>query len=539
MGGSDVRRLLLVDDDEVDRIAFRRDLGRTDVRVEVIEARSVGEGKRRIDDTDLDWIVVDYRLPDGVGTELVRYAHAVAPFVPAIVLTGTGDESLAVRLIREGARDYIPKAELNPGRLGQSLRITAELAEAARSAEQAHRAQQFLAGPGAEMLAHMDHEDVLRSTVETCAGAYSDVCIIDLLDETGTMRRAAAGFADESLAEQLRVAFGDGEWRPLAGGSLAALLETGRVTDIDPLSEEWKGQLGPVPDDDAFRARSATLVPLRARGRTVGLLTLMSNGEGRHRSRVDPAVAEVYGSRIAMALDNARLYDEVKRAVAVREEVLAIVAHDLRNLLHTIKAGVHLLLDLDLPRDREVRHLHSLARASDRMNHLIADLLDSSRLEAGLLTLERAPLAPGELVREAAEQMRPLAEAAGIRLEVRPEDGASMIPGDRERLLRVLFNLIGNAIRYTPRDGRIVLSAETRDDGVRIGVADQGPGIPEDERASIFTPFWQSNRRSPGGVGLGLAIAAAIVDLHGGDIQVDSEVGRGTTFWIELPGSAG
>lgn len=531
---SQPRRLLLVDDDEVDRLSFRRTLRRLDTPIEVVEASTIDESLPHIDGGLLDWIVVDYNLPDGEGTQVVRHAQSVTPYTPAIVLTGSGDESLVVKLLRAGARDYIPKAELTPARLGQSLRITAELADAARAASAAQQAQRFLAGPGADMLGHIDHDGVLRSTVDSCVGPYSDVCLIDLFEEDGLLRRAAAGYVSGELGEALEATYGSGERRFTRESQLARILDGGEVARLSAGDGTWIDELG-LRDGKAFSPAGATLVPLRARGRTIGLLTMLS-GEGSGAG-VDPEVAQIYGSRVALALDNARLYDEVKRAVRVREEVLAVVAHDLRNLLHTMKAGVHLLLELDLPREKQTRHLRSVARASDRMNDLIADLLDISRLEAGMLSIERQPVSPRALISEAAEGMGPLADASDVTFEVEVDAATPEVLGDDERLLRVLFNLITNAIRYTQPGGCVRLHAGPHGDGVRIGVTDSGPGIPDDELRNLFTPFWQSDRRSAGSTGLGLAIADAIVDLHGGEIRVDTHLGRGTTFWIDLPGT--
>jgi signal transduction histidine kinase len=407
-----------------------------------------------------------------------------------------------------------------------------------RAASEVERAQRFLAGPGAAMLSSIDRDEVLRATVDSCAGPYADLCIVDLLDTEGELQRAAAGFASAEMAARMGADFQGRRRRLQASGVLARLLADGRPQRIPALDEAWLDELDlkkmprGSPDQPA---PAAILVPLRARGRSLGLLMLVSARPERGLAASDMAVAEIYGSRVAMALDNARLYQETQRAVRLREEVLAVVAHDLRNLLNTMKAGVHLLLEIELPPEGRARHLTSLSRASDRMNHLIADLLDMSRMESGMLTVERVPLSPAGLVDEAAEQMRPLADAAQVRLHVEAEADLPAILGDPERLLRVIFNLVTNAIRYSPADGSIRLIVSRRSDSVRMGVADEGPGIPDDELPSLFTPFWQSERRSRGTAGLGLAIAGAIVELHGGAISVETSEGTGSTFWIDLP----
>jgi signal transduction histidine kinase len=169
------------------------------------------------------------------------------------------------------------------------------------------------------------------------------------------------------------------------------------------------------------------------------------------------------------------------------------------------------------------------------MNRLIQDLLDVKRIEAGGIAVERRPVPAASLLAEAAEMLRPLAAASSIELAVASCEDLPNVAADPHRIQQVLSNLIGNAIKFTPRGGRIVLRADCTSSGVRMAVSDTGPGIPAEQLPHIFGQFWQGSRTDRRGIGLGLAIAKGIVEAHEGRIWVESSVGRGSTFYFSLP----
>ncbi|HEY8470149.1 MAG TPA: HAMP domain-containing sensor histidine kinase, partial [Longimicrobiales bacterium] len=233
--------------------------------------------------------------------------------------------------------------------------------------------------------------------------------------------------------------------------------------------------------------------------------------------------------------ENARLYAEARRATRVRDEMLAFVSHDLRDPLHTIELSAG-LLEAITPLDEETarKQLEIVKRSVQRADRLIDDLLDVARLEAGTFSLECGPVASVEVAREALELHRGQAEKEGERLTAALPERLPDVWADRDRLLQVFSNLLGNAIKFTPRGGRIELGAEAADEHIRFWVRDTGPGIPPDQLPHVFDPFWQAKRRR-GGAGLGLAIARGIVEAHGGRIHAESELGMGTTIWFTIP----
>jgi signal transduction histidine kinase len=231
---------------------------------------------------------------------------------------------------------------------------------------------------------------------------------------------------------------------------------------------------------------------------------------------------------------------EAQEAATMRAETLAVVSHDLKNPLTTVLMQAELLERLspaDDPTGRAHRAGTSIKRSAERMTSLIRDVLDMARLRNHQLELQRQLLAPADLVREAVELQRPLAEQSRHQVTVDLPPGLPTICGDRVRLLQVLTNLIGNAIQYTPADGRIRVQVTARDGTVRFAIADNGPGIAPDQQAHLFERF-RRVADSPGGTGLGLAIAKGLVEAHGGSIGVESEPGKGSTFYFTLPKSA-
>ncbi|MEP6550896.1 MAG: HAMP domain-containing sensor histidine kinase, partial [Gemmatimonadales bacterium] len=218
------------------------------------------------------------------------------------------------------------------------------------------------------------------------------------------------------------------------------------------------------------------------------------------------------------------------------DDVLAVVAHDLRNPLNTVTMAVSLMLETTpVERVQERRQAEIVRRAADRMNRMIQDLLDVKRMESGRLGIELKSESPASLVNDTIDMLRPLAIGSTIRLEPSIDDNLPLVLADSARIQQVLSNLVGNAVKFTPRNGRITVTAERMDSEVRFAVIDTGPGIPAEQLPHIFGQFWQAKTSDRRGIGLGLAIAKGIVEAHEGRIWVESDVGLGSTFYFTLP----
>jgi signal transduction histidine kinase len=277
-------------------------------------------------------------------------------------------------------------------------------------------------------------------------------------------------------------------------------------------------------------------VPLFARGRTFGALTLAAVESDQRYSSSDLQLAQDLASRAALAMDNARLYIEAQRAITARDATLALVSHDLRNPLAVILMKASLMLkDPDKDRRAESRNfIESVRRSAERMNRLIQDLLDVASIEAGRFSIEKKPQLVGPLVSGAVEAMRVQAAPKSLRIDTALPEENRLADCDADRVGQVLTNLIGNAIKFT-ESGTITVRVEPRTSEVCISVSDTGPGIPESDLPHIFDRFWHAQRSARGGFGLGLSIAKGIVEAHGGRIWVESEVGVGSTFFFTLP----
>jgi signal transduction histidine kinase len=230
----------------------------------------------------------------------------------------------------------------------------------------------------------------------------------------------------------------------------------------------------------------------------------------------------------------ATLYNDAQLAIEAREEVLHIVSHDLRNPLNTIAITAEYLMspEADLTVDRRNEFLGRICRAGERMNRMVQDLLDVARMEAGKLSVDPAPVACAELFGEVSDTMAPLAAERQLELRVLCPDDPPTVLVDRDRIMQVFSNLIGNAIKFTPSGGTICVQWQRMGEKVRFSVSDTGPGIPAEQRENIFQRLWQADRSDGRGLGLGLAIARSIVEAHNERIGLESQTPGGTTFWF-------
>ena len=240
----------------------------------------------------------------------------------------------------------------------------------------------------------------------------------------------------------------------------------------------------------------------------------------------------------ALAADNATLYRQELQAVRVREQILAIVSHDLRNPLGTILLTTATLGKRAVAEERRrglPLALGRIKRAAERMQRLIEDLLDFASIETGRLAIDRDLHDPSGIIDETLASFETVAQESQLLLTADVEPHLPQISCDRDRILQVLSNLVGNAAKVTAAGGHITLRVEAREMELWFSVADDGPGIGEDDLKHLFERYWRSDEVQYKGTGLGLAIAAGIVAAHGGKIWAQSQLGHGATFWFSMP----
>jgi signal transduction histidine kinase len=393
---------------------------------------------------------------------------------------------------------------------------------------------------GRVLASSLDYETTVQDAVRLFIPRVADWCVIYLLEVDGSIRVATVAHIDPSQA------LGAREWlarypseAALPRAPLRAL-RTGQPELVPSIADSMLIEMAQDAEHletlRKARMKAAMTVPLTARGRTIGAISFVSAESERTYGPADLALAEELGRRVATAIDNARLYSEAQAAVRARDDVLGIVAHDLRNPVGTIRMTAELLAEVEVPEEKRQQYYGIIVRAADRMNRLIQDLLDVASLEVGRLSVTRERLEVPSLVAEVREMFAAQTEARLQTLHFQYPPKLSAVYADRGRVLQVFSNLVGNAVKFTPEGGRIEVSAESGEDAVRFAVTDTGPGIAAEELPHVFDRFWQSKRARRGGAGLGLAITKGIVEVHGGQITVASTPGVGTTFTFTLPG---
>jgi signal transduction histidine kinase len=275
--------------------------------------------------------------------------------------------------------------------------------------------------------------------------------------------------------------------------------------------------------------------PLIARGRVLGAITVCT-ALGRDSSANDVGLTQEFARRAAVAIDNAQRYRDAQRAVRARDEILAVVTHDLRTPLSSIVAAASLLsgvdaVDLDGHRIRE--RGETIQRAARHMSRLLQDLTDAEHIDSGRLAIARTLESPVDVLREAVEALEPTVRRAGGTLNLQMPSVLPRLSLDANRIRQVLANLVGNASKVGA--SAIVVGAELLDAELVCWVADNGPGIPPADQPRIFDRYWRGAETHYAGSGLGLSIAAGIVAAHGGRIWLDSTVDVGSTFSFSLP----
>jgi len=274
-------------------------------------------------------------------------------------------------------------------------------------------------------------------------------------------------------------------------------------------------------------------VPIVREGRNVANLFL-ARKEGQPAFDADDEhMAELLAAYVEVAIENAHLYNQSVEATRARDDLLATVSHDLRNPLNTIRMAVGLLRKTGEGKTAELAA--RIDRASERMIRLIADLLQASRIEAGALAAVQRPEDAASLVSAAVEMLGPLAAAKSIPLSAEAPPRSVAVLCERDLVMRVFSNLIGNAIKFSPEGAPIAVAAEERAGDVRFSVSDRGAGIPAEHLAHVFERYWQVEGGDRRGSGLGLYIAKGIVEAHRGRIWITSAVGEGTTVHFTLP----
>jgi PAS domain S-box-containing protein len=292
---------------------------------------------------------------------------------------------------------------------------------------------------------------------------------------------------------------------------------------------------------DTCGACEALVTPLIAENETLGALVLLnSSTSGRHFREGDVVRARTLGDLTSLALRRVRLMEQEREAkekaeaaVRVRDETLGIVSHDLRNPLTKIALSADLLVEAPAEEQRDL--VETIRGSARQMQRLIQDLLDVARMETGSLSVAQTEMEPGPLVLEMCESNVAIAAQKRQKIDCQVENDLPLICGDRDRLVQVFGNLIGNAMKFAPERSTIIVSAKRSGRDVQFSVRDTGPGIPEADLRKVFTPYWQAKKTAHMGAGLGLAIVRGIIEAHGGKVWAENAPGGGAVFTFTIP----
>ena len=409
--------------------------------------------------------------------------------------------------------------------------------------KQTEESQRFLAEASGILSRSLDYETRLSELTQLAVPYLADCCAVEMLEDDGSTRLISVAHVDEAKSETVR------ELRrryPLAPNSRYGVPNVLRTGEPEVYPETSDSKLADYARDAGHLAllrhldvKSGMIIPLVARGRTLGAITFMLSDSQRRYDDHDLALAGELAHRAALAIDNARLYREAQAANRLRDEFLATVSHELRTPLNAILGWAQLLRDGKLDSESSARAFETIVRNAKSQAALIEDILDVSRIITGKLRLDVQPVPLAPVVESSVDAVRPAAYAKDIHLEVSLDPLLGAVRGDHNRLQQIVWNLVSNAIKFTPSGGRIEVRLEQAGSNARIVVSDTGAGIKPEFLPHVFDRFRQGDTaytRTHGGLGLGLAIVRHLAELHGGTAEAESEgENRGATFTINLP----
>jgi PAS domain S-box-containing protein len=402
----------------------------------------------------------------------------------------------------------------------------------------------FLARATDLLASSLDFETTLKTVARLAVPEFAEWCAVDVVDESGETRRLAVAHADPAkieLAHELRQRYPPN----LETDAVGRVIRTGHTDWMAEIPFELIERAARDPEHlEIMRAlglRSYVVAPLRASpGHILGALTFVRS-ESRF-SEADVAFADELARRAGVAIENSRLYGEARAANRAKDDFLATLSHELRTPM-TAVLGWARMLQMGMSQDESVDAVNAIEKSASVQMQLIEDILDMSRIMAGKMRIDRTPVDLRDVTEAALATVRPAAAAKQIEIFTSYPPNVPPVAGDGGRLQQVVWNLLTNAIKFTNRGGTVMVRVSCTPESVSIAVKDSGIGIDRDFLPHVFERFRQqdsSTTRAHGGIGLGLAIARHLVELHGGRITPESEGrGRGATFTVDFPALAG
>ncbi|MBD1825703.1 response regulator [Cyanobacteria bacterium FACHB-DQ100] len=550
-------RFLLLEDSAIDADLIQAVLLEGGLEFDLKLAQTRNDFITALDQQVFDLILADYSLPGFDGSSALEIVQEQCPAIPFIFVSGTLGEEVAVEMLKSGATDYVLKQRLE--RLIPSVKRALKEAEeraARKDAEErlinyANRLQTLSETSRSFSEAILDFQTLLNTVCCTIGELIGDACILKLVsdDEQWLQIRAVYHRNPELVArvQQAASAFPQRIYEGLSAQVLQTqqplFLSTTTNAELQVSTQTEASYL------EQFIVHSLMIVPLRVRNRSIGSLSLIRETPDKSYMIDDQTFLQDLANRAALAINNAHLYRKSQEANRIKDEFLAMLSHELRSPLNAIIGWLSLLRSRQFDGATTTRALETVERNAKAQARLVEDLLDVSRVLQGKLRLTLRPLELLPVVEAAIDTVRPTAEAKNIQLHLALDPQIGKVSGDAERLQQVIWNLMSNAVKFTPKGGRVEVKLEKAGadaDGqsalafdAQITVSDTGQGIKPEFLPYVFDRFRQADSsitRTHGGLGLGLAIVRHLVDLHEGQVFADSAgEGRGATFTVRLP----
>ena len=388
----------------------------------------------------------------------------------------------------------------------------------------------------------IDYQTTLSNLARLIVPRLADWCCIDVPEHDDQPATVACSHVEPAKVEQVRAMRKQFPPQMFPGG-MVDVMESGQPSIITDVTDAVLERAAPDPEQRRMLRElgsvSAAILPLVARGRTLGVLSLHSARTDLRFTAADLPLLEELAARAALALDHARLYRDAQDANKTKDEFLGTVSHELRTPLTAILGWAHILRKKKRDEESIARGLDIIERNAKAQAQIIEDILDVSRIISGKLRIDMAPTDLSACVRAALDVVRPMAENREIKLEITIADGPIQVLGDADRTQQVVWNLLSNAIKFTPKGGVVRMSLAREGEVARLRIVDTGKGIDREFLPLVFERFRQADSsasRSQGGLGLGLSIVRHITELQGGKVHAESDgKNRGATFVVELP----
>ncbi|PTL75683.1 PAS domain S-box protein [Vitiosangium sp. GDMCC 1.1324] len=471
-------------------------------------------------------------IPEAQGSE----AQDSTPGGPCLGVLAGGGTKREVLGRRKDTSVFPMELQVSESTLLQGRFFTGTLRDITER-KRAEEIQALFVEAGTLLSQSLDLPTTLKIIVALGARRVADACSVDLLSEDGQVQRLSAAARDPSRQSIVDRGMA---FPPRLGtdSPLARALERGEALVVPEVTPAWMDSVAQSEAHRVFledlRAKSVICVPLVARGRKLGLLNFVWNHSRAATMAVDLEVARGMADRAAVAIDNARLYQQAQEAIRVREDVVAMVSHDLRNPLNAITLAATALLKREDVSSRTTKAVSRIFAAADRASRMIRELLDFTQARVGGIPIHPRPLDLHEHVRRVVEEVQLAWPERRIEFQA---SGDGWGQWDEGRLAQVVTNLVGNALQHGQADLPVRVSIRGGPSDVVLEVHNDGPPIPPELLPNLFEPYRRGTEPSErrGSLGLGLYISRQIILGHGGTVEVHSTVEDGTTFTVRLP----